>query len=123
MNRPAFRSKVAEGLFQPCFLCDDRLPDFVALVPEGVDDLRLGQEGFAIRKRNWKDPKIAEAKTHGAPAAPPPATRGHVMPVRFYRIALVISLVLNVLLVTGIYYYSSIEGTLSLVQMLVGIFN
>ncbi len=43
--------------------------------------------------------------------------------VRFYRIALLLSLLTNVLLATGIWYYSSIEGVLSTVEMAVGLMN
>ena len=43
--------------------------------------------------------------------------------LRHYRIALALSLLMNVLLATGIWYYSSIEGVLSMVEMAVGILN
>ncbi len=43
--------------------------------------------------------------------------------LRHYRIALALSLLMNVLLATGIWYYSSIEGVLSTVEMAVGILN
>ena len=39
---------------------------------------------------------------------------------RYYRIALGLSLFVNVLLLTGAYYYNSIEGVLSTVEMAVG---
>ena len=44
-------------------------------------------------------------------------------PLRHYRIALALSLLINVLLATGIWYYSSIEGVLSMVELAVGILN
>ena len=42
---------------------------------------------------------------------------------RYYRIALVFSLLVNALLLTGVYYYNSIEGVLSTVEMAVGIID
>lgn len=42
---------------------------------------------------------------------------------RPYRIALVSSLLLNASLLMGIYYYNSIEGVLSMVEMAVGIMD
>ena len=45
------------------------------------------------------------------------------MTIRFYKMSLIGSLLLNVLLLTGIWYYQSIEGVLGIVEMAVGIFN
>ena len=45
------------------------------------------------------------------------------MTLRFYKIALAISLLLNVLAITGIWYYATIEDTLSLVKSAVEMFN
>lgn len=45
------------------------------------------------------------------------------MSVRFYQIALALSLVLNVVLIVGFHYYLSIEGTLSMVEEVVGLMN
>ena len=42
---------------------------------------------------------------------------------RYYRIALVLSLLVNALLLTGVYYYNSIEGVISMVEMAVGIMD
>ncbi len=42
---------------------------------------------------------------------------------RYYRVALTLSLLVNALLLTGVYYYNSIEGVLSMVNMAVGIVN
>ena len=42
---------------------------------------------------------------------------------RYYRIALGVSLLVNALLLTGVYYYNSIEGVLSTVEMAVGIID
>ena len=44
-------------------------------------------------------------------------------PLRFYRISLAASMILNVLLITGIWFYSSIEGVLSIVETATGILN
>jgi hypothetical protein len=52
-----------------------------------------------------------------------PLRRNRNVSLRFYRIALAVSLLINVLLATGIWYYSSIEGVLSMVEMAVGILN
>lgn len=43
--------------------------------------------------------------------------------VRAYRIALTISLAFNLLFVVALYYYSSVEGFLSIINMAVGIFG
>ena len=40
--------------------------------------------------------------------------------LKAYRIALAISLIVNALLLTGIWFYSSIEGLLSIVATAVG---
>ena len=45
------------------------------------------------------------------------------MSIRFYKVALAVSVVLNVLLVTGFHYYLSIEGTLDMISTIVGIVN
>lgn len=45
------------------------------------------------------------------------------MSARFYRTAFAISFGVNVILLAGFWYYLSIEGTLSWVQTVVGIFN
>ncbi len=42
---------------------------------------------------------------------------------RYYRIALGFSLLVNVMLITGVYYYNSIEGVLSTVEMAVGMLD
>ncbi len=42
---------------------------------------------------------------------------------RFYKIALGISVALNVLLVAGFHYYLSVEGTLDMISTIVGIVN
>ena len=42
------------------------------------------------------------------------------MTIRFYRIALIVSLLVNVLLVTGIWYYRSVEDLLGLIEMMIG---
>ncbi len=42
---------------------------------------------------------------------------------RYYRIALTLSLLVNALLLTGVYYYNSIEGVLSTVELAVGIID
>ncbi len=52
-----------------------------------------------------------------------PLRRTRHVSLRFYRVALGLSLLMNVLLATGIWYYSSIEGVLSMVEMAVGILN
>ena len=42
---------------------------------------------------------------------------------RFYKVAFLLSALLNVLLVAGFWYYQSVEGMLGLVQTMVSIFN
>ena len=43
------------------------------------------------------------------------------MSARFYKISLAISLTVNVLLIVGYHYYLSIEGTLAMIEEVVGI--
>ena len=43
--------------------------------------------------------------------------------IRFYRIALFTSLVLNVLLVTALWLYVHFAGTLAMIEDAVGFFN
>ena len=45
------------------------------------------------------------------------------MTLRFYKVALLISLLVNVLCACGIWYYATIEDTLSLVKTVVEMFN
>lgn len=45
------------------------------------------------------------------------------MTIRFYQIALALSVLLNALLVTGFWYYRSIEDLLGIVEMAVGFMN
>ena len=45
------------------------------------------------------------------------------MSARFYKIALAISVAVNVLLIVGFHYYLSIEGTLAMIEEVVGIVN
>ena len=45
------------------------------------------------------------------------------MTLRFYKITLILSLLLNVLLITGFWYYRSIEDLLGIVEMAVGFMN
>ncbi len=42
---------------------------------------------------------------------------------RYYRIALGLSVLINVVMITGVYYYNSIEGVLSTVEMAVGMLD
>ena len=51
---------------------------------------------------------------------PVDSLNGTVMTIRFYRIALAISVLVNVLLVTGIWYYRSVEDLLGLIEMIIG---
>lgn len=43
--------------------------------------------------------------------------------IRAYRTALTISLGLNLLFIVALYYYSSVEGFLSIINIAVGIFG
>lgn len=45
------------------------------------------------------------------------------MTIRFYKIALALSLLGNVLFALGIWYYGTIEDTFGLVKMVVEMFN
>jgi hypothetical protein len=55
-----------------------------------------------------------------APATPMHAKRSAVRP---YRIALIVSLVANVLLITGFWLYLHYAGTISMIQDVIGIFE
>jgi hypothetical protein len=54
-----------------------------------------------------------------------PATLMHAKrsAVRPYRIALIVSLVANVLLITGFWLYLHYAGTISMIQDVIGIFE
>lgn len=54
---------------------------------------------------------------------PKQTERGNMGTVRAYRIVLTISLSLNLFFLLTLYFYSTVEGFLSLINMAVGLFD